>query len=325
MKKGIRVLARVLIVTLVVTMFVTLPAQEAKAKTYEMTQPGIYTNKIVLDINDALEYYEMNGTVHGWYVYIRVGNGDWLKMTTLPISQRRVTIVNVSPNYHYAVRLYCDWTDGGGSYHVGDFASSLDNVAMAPAKVTGLKLNRCYNWSTYTSISTSWNKQSGTSGYHFQLYNRKGQCVKNEFYNSNSLTLDFLSNQTYRFRVRAFSWYRGSRKYGSWSNWIYIVPPTRKVSGYSNKKRAMTLKWSKVPGATSYTIMVATKSGGVYKASKTVSGKKTKATVKKIGKKKLKSKKYYYFYVRPNMKVNGKNKYCSGRVGHFTVLYGRVK
>ena len=76
---------------------------------------------------------------------------------------------------------------------------------------------------------------------------------------------------------------------------------------------------------TSYTILVSTKSNKGYKVTKTISAKKNKYTVTKIGKKKLKSNKWYYVMVRPNYKVKGKNVYSTLKNSTFIYSFGRVR
>ena len=149
-------------------------------------------------------------------------------------------------------------------------------------------------------------------------------AVKPSYYSAYE-NFNKLASATHRMRVRAYTTFNGVTTYGAWSDWLEIVPPLKKLTGRSSGKRKVTLKWSKVKGATSYTVYVSTKRTTGYKKTKTVSAKKKKVTIKKIGKKKLKSGKRYYFMVRPNKKVNGVNYFSTFNNASVPIVYGKVR
>ena len=317
-RKYLKTLASVLVLALVFTMFVPVP--EAEAASGKVSQNGLYSNKIVLDIPESA--YPSNATsIDRTYVEVRSGNNTQTVFNQAG-AYSQITITGVSPTYQYNVYVYCDYSTRYGSY-TKSTVGYVYNAALAPTKVTGLTQK---NWWCYIcSLDTTWNKQASVTGYQYELYNYKGAKVKSGIskYPSGAYA-DFnkLVLQTYKMRVRAYTTFNGKTTYGAWSNWLEIVPPVKSLTGKAKKKK-VSLKWSKVPGATSYTIFVSTKKDSGYKATKTV--KKNKVTIKKIGKKKLKSKKTYYIYVRPNRKVNGKDVFSTFANSSTIILYGRVR
>ena len=111
--------------------------------------------------------------------------------------------------------------------------------------------------------------------------------------------------QIYTVKMRTYQVMGDSamtKKYSAWSASTVIVPQP-KVTGKRYKKSA-ELKWDKISGANSYTVYASAKKNKGYKKVATI--KKTKCTVKKIGGKKLKAGKLYYYYVVANAKVGGK-------------------
>lgn len=322
MKKYLKTLASVLMLALVVTMFV--PVQSADAtSSYDISQNGIYSNKIVVDI-PASAYPSIATKISRTYVEVKVGSNSQIVFDQ-PGSYSQITITGVSPTYSYNVIVYCDYSTSYSSY-TGWSVGSIYDAAMAPVKVTGLKQDTWYYSSG--SLYTVWNPQEGATGYQYELYNYKNSKVRSGTITSDHRSsVDFtkLASQTHKMRVRAYTDFNGSKRYGAWSDYLNIVPPTKKISTKSSSKKKITVKWNKVKGATSYTIMVSTKRNSGYKATKTVSAKKKKVTINKIGKKKLKSGKYYYVYVRPNKKVNGKNVYSTLKNASWPAYWQRVR
>jgi len=323
-RKYLKMLASVLVMALVFTMFVPVP--EAEAAGY-LTQPAIYSNKIVVDINQNF-YPNLNRyTIKQVNVDVRVNNGNYKRVitgTTYPEEiPTQVEITSVSPINVYDIKVSFDSirNNDGGSYSNN---ATLYSAAMAPAKVSGLYQR---NWYCYIcSLDTAWTKQQSVTGYQYELYNYKGALIKSGNSKSYSAYANFsnLALQTYRMRVRAYTTFNGRTSYGAWSDMLEIVPPVKKLTGKSKKKK-ITLKWSKVPGATSYTIFVSRNRDSGYVATKTVSAKKNKVTINKMGKKKLKSKKWYYVYVRPNRKVNGNNVFSTFANASTPIVYGKVR
>ena len=321
-KKYLKTMASALIIALVVTMFVPLEAAEASSY---YSQPAIYTNKIVVDINSSAYSPSSYKSITNTYVDVRVNSGNYQRVLAYSGMASRVTITGVNPYNSYDVKVTYDYySSSAGKMYYDNSLFTLYDAAMAPVKVTGL---RQVNWWCYIgSLSTSWTRQQSVTGYQYELFNNKNVRVRygNRNYYSASESFSKLASATHKMRVRAYTTFNGTTTYGAWSDWIQIVPPVKKLTGKS-KKRKITLKWSKVAGASSYTIYVSTSKSSGYKKTKTVSAKKSKATIKKIGKKKLKSGKRYYVMVRPNKKINGKTYYSTFKNASIPLVYGKVR
>lgn len=87
---------------------------------------------------------------------------------------------------------------------------------------------------------------------------------------------------------------------------IQGIPFTPSVSSKAGKRK-ITVKWSKVSGASGYVVYRSAKKAGSYKAVKTIK----KASTVSYTNKKLKKKKAYYFKVRAYKMKNGKRIYSS--------------
>ena len=305
MKKYIKTLAMALIMALVVTMFV--PVQKAEAAT-GLTQPAIYTDKIEVNINPD---YRPSGTVNAIYLDVRVNNESFNRIRTYPANTNQITITGVNPANAYDVKVSCDYTSTYGTPYTDWTIGTIYGAALAPVRVTGLKQDVWY--CTSGNLDTSWNKQLSVTGYQYQLKNYKNKTTRKGTianYYSAYAYFDKLPSSTYKMRVRAYTTFNGQNVYGAWSKWLNVVPPVKKLTGKTKAaSKKVVVKWPKVKGATSYTIYVSTNSNSGYKKTKTVSGKKTRATINSIGKKKFKLNKTYYIMVRPNKKVSGKNYY----------------
>lgn len=60
---------------------------------------------------------------------------------------------------------------------------------------------------------------------------------------------------------------------------------TKVTGSYNRKSKKLTVKWSKVTGAKSYTVSISTKQSKGFKKVKTVKASKRKVVIKKYGKK----------------------------------------
>ena len=321
MKKYIKTIAMALVMALVVTMFV--PFEKAEAAT-ALTQPAIYTDKIVVNINPD---YRPSDTIDAFYVDLQTNSENFIRINKkYPGNSSQLTVTGVSPANSYNIKVSCDYTTASGEKKTGHPIGSIYDAAMAPTKVTGLKQDVWYCDSG--KLNTVWNKQSSTSGYQYQLYNYKNRVAKkgtiaNDF--SAWASFEKLPSQTYKMRVRAYTSFNGKDVYGAWSSWLNIVPPVKNLKGKTkDSRKQVTVKWSKVKGASSYTIYVSTNSNSGFKKTKTVSANKTKAVINSIGKKRFKLNKTYYIMVRPNKKVGGKTYYSKpGKNCTYPYLYIR--
>ena len=145
---------------------------------------------------------------------------------------------------------------GKGSYT----GTVKKNFTIMPAQVSGLKTTK----RSTTSLTLSWTKQSGVSGYVVQKYdskNKKWVTCKTITSNTNSLSLSKLSAATtYSFRVRSYKKASGQTLYGSYSATLKTPTAPNKVSSlkftcdvYPKKRKAsQTVRWKKQSGVSGY-------------------------------------------------------------------------
>lgn len=105
-------------------------------------------------------------------------------------------------------------------------------------------------------------------------------------------------NEPYKYRMRYYITAGGKKFYSGWSGYRYFFlqdsSGTKKVGAKGTK---IVIKWSKVTGASGYTVSVATKRDGKYTNIKTLGKNKKSITITKVGKKKIKKNKTYYIKV----------------------------
>jgi hypothetical protein len=113
--------------------------------------------------------------------------------------------------------------------------------------------------------------------------------------------------QFYKAKCRAWTSVGTSSKHlnGKWSKFSYFSLGCSSIRASANKN-SVKLKWSKVKGGkVKYDIYVSKNSNsGLKKFKKNVKG--TSLRVTKFGKKKLSRRTFYYFYVKPKLKVGKK-------------------
>ncbi len=146
------------------------------------------------------------------------------------------------------------------------------------------------------------------AGYEVEVYKVKGGKKVATLSASNGVrtnSMSFSKNTPYKYRVRYYVVNDGKNTYGEWSGYRYFYRQSvsgKKKWSTASKNAKVTLKWSKVTGATGYTVSVSTSKNGKYKKVKTL-GKNSKGfTITKIGKKKLQKNKSYYIKVEPKLK-----------------------
>lgn len=169
------------------------------------------------------------------------------------------------------------------------------NFNILPVKTKSLTAKQ-----TTSSITASWKKVAGASGYRVYLYKGK-KLVKSVDTTKLSLTFKKLSTGTqYKIVVKAYKTIDGKKVLSLVSTELLTAtklsaPASVKVK--SAKKQA-SVSWKKVKGADSYTVYYSTKKNSGFKK---LTVTKTSASVKKLS-----SGKTYYFKVVANDKVGGK-------------------
>ncbi len=191
-------------------------------------------------------------------------------------------------------------------------SSEYTRVAMrtVPAKVTLLAITNY--WQYLGEAVYGWGAMSNVSGYEFELRNSNNKVLtKKDTGTSASAGVDpFPKGVFTKARARAYITVDNKKIYGPWSNYLYSASTKKCTVKRSANKKKITVKWTKVKGATSYKVSMATKSNGKYKKVKTLSKKKSSLTITKYGKKKLSKNKKYFIRVEYLIKV-GKKTYTS--------------
>lgn len=159
-----------------------------------------------------------------------------------------------------------------------------------------------------TAIKLTWSKVSGASGYRVYQYKNKEWAVIKKSTTGNTYTVKSLKPATsYKFAVKTY------KKSGGKTTWSDAKKITVKTAAVSNPKTVkatagdnckVTLKWSKVSGATGYVAYV--NKDGAWKKLKATSGTSYEVSS-------LDAKTTYKFKVVAYKKLSGKNYYSSGK------------
>lgn len=177
-------------------------------------------------------------------------------------------------------------------------------------------------WSNINIAEYKWTAVNNVSGYQFQLLNNKNKTLYTKDTGStysNSVSVDPYKKGVFtKARVRAYILVGTKKLYGAWSGYNYNASTKKATAKRSKNGKKITLKWSKVTGASGYKVLVSTKENSGFKKVKTLSSKKTSITVTKCGKSKLKKSKKYYFRIQYLTK-SGKKTITSGIMGTVSI------
>ena len=153
------------------------------------------------------------------------------------------------------------------------------------------------------SIKLSWKKVSSAAGYIVYQYNNSSKnWVEKAKTNALSYTLKGLTpGNAYRFAVKAYTKTQNGKQVDSksYTSVNTSTTPNSVKFKVTPKKKKAVIKWSKVKGATGYTVYYKLKAKDSWKKLKTTKGVS-------YTKSKLKSGKTYIFTVKANKTYNGK-------------------
>lgn len=235
-----------------------------------------------LNFNFALSYLSLYGYNGGTFPYIvLIDKNDKIRYLSL--------------GYQPAADIYKEIEK------IMNVTPETDETPVSIPNVTGLETSA----STAKSIGLSWKKIPQAKGYIIYQYNNSGKKWNTKATldkNTNTYTVKGLTPGTnYRFAVKAYTQSQDGKKIIS-NAYVSIntatAPNTVNFKVTPGKRKA-TLKWSKVKGATGYTVYYKTKKQAPWKKLKS-----TKAT--RYTKTKLKSGKTYIFTVKAFKTCNGK-------------------
>lgn len=276
----------------------------------ELVQVNPTKNSITLQWvpqEDALNYK----------VYVGTNYDNETLYATLPATTTTLTLPNLPEGSKYYISVKYDELCYDGSTY--EYGIDSEWFSTLPGKVTNLAQERWYYYAL--SFNAQWDEMPAADGYEYIIKTSKGKLVDSGDISWNQVSCTGISNQKiYTVQVRAYNTINGQKYYGEWSDKGYFfTQPRIKTLKKSGKK--ITVKWGKVDGATGYDIYISTKPKTGYKKVKSVKANKTSYTIKKIGKKKLSSKKKYYVYVATVKKV-GNRRYDSGKLYYWNTKQG---
>lgn len=281
----------------------------AEAKTY-LTKPTLSSvarsgyNSILVKWNEVegasgYQIYRYDAVSKKYSLAGTVTDGETVSYTNTGLRTGR--------KYTYKVRAYRTLEDGTTSY------SSYSSTKSATPYLTKPTLSSVSR-SGYSSIKIKWNKITGASGYQIYRYD----AVSKKYSRIKTITSGSTTSYTntglktgrkYTYKVRAYRTLSSSTKsYSSYSSTKaatpYLTKPTVSLKAGT---RAITVKWTKIAGASGYKVYRSTKKSSGYKLVKTIKGG---STVSWKNTKLTKGKRYYY-KVKAYRVVNKKNVYSS--------------
>ncbi|MDY2628922.1 MAG: leucine-rich repeat protein [Lachnospiraceae bacterium] len=236
--------------------------------------------------------------VDGYIVYRKNGDG-WKRLAVITGTSYTDKNLVCGKTYTYTVRA-CRMVNGEevkGAYDKKGVSATVvpGTVRLGEAKAGG------------NSITITWSKVSGASGYYVYRKVPSGDWKRiAEVGNSvTSYTDGKLSAGQYIYTLRAYRTVNGSNIRGGYDrNGIsaYITPGVPKLTGASGSAKNITVKWSEIPGAQGYRIYRRSSTSDDWKRLSDISGGGTtswKDTTAVCG--------TCYYTVRAYIKADGKN------------------
>lgn len=232
-------------------------------------------------------------------------------LTTVPAATTTYTRTGLVPGSSYGIVVEPVRTSASG-FAASTNVSALYNVYTsknAPGKPSTSDFTLSIpsvSSKTVSFLAADLSRQA--DGYEVEVYKVKGGKKVKTLSASNGVrtnSMSFSKNTPYKYRVRYYVVNDGKNTYGEWSGFRYFHRQSvsgKKKWNTASKNAKVKLTWSKVTGATGYSVYVSTSKNGKYKKVKTL-GKNSKGfTITKIGKKKLQKNKSYYIKVEPKVK-----------------------
>lgn len=174
----------------------------------------------------------------------------YTKLTTVSSNSATIKKLSAGKTYSYAVKAQAVYNK---KTYVGAVSAVL-NCATAPGKVGSVKLSSV----KATTMTVSWNKVSGATGYRVYSYNsstKKYTTLATVNTNKANLT-KFTANTTYKITVKAYRKVSGVAYFGSYSAFASATTLPATVTGLkaTATHNSVTLTWSKAAGANLYKV-----------------------------------------------------------------------
>lgn len=254
----------------------------------------------------------------GYEIYRKVSGGNYQKIATIKkggtvsYTDKKVTL---GKSYTYKMRAYRSIS---GKTHYSSWSKTCTQKAQVATPTLTVKS------ASYQSLTLSWKKVSGASGY--VIYRRdasKGSYKKIATISSGN-TVSYTDQKKtfqkkYEYKITAFRKVKGKAYYGSASKAVTAAPTLGRVSldsGTTPYLKNHLLCWKKVSGASGYEIY--RKDQGKSQLIKRI----TQATTLKWKDDQIEVGKEYTYQIRAYRTVNGKRVYGSFSKEHKRTAYG---
>ena len=188
---------------------------------------------------------------------------------------------------------------------------SVTSAEAALAKPANARFVR-WNNKQFTSCRIGWNKVKNADGYEIKWTYTDRSHYKHtyQYYIYNVLDINGLSSENvYQVQVRAIKLNANNKPsgYSPWSNYVFITPWPRNLSGRLSGSHNVKIKWNKISGSSGYNILLTTNPYGSWRWNQYTAEKAsaTSCKIKKYQKSKLKKYTNYYIRVMTRLKRNG--------------------
>jgi len=221
---------------------------------YQVTRANKISNFKVTDIteNSVTMTWNAEPRVTGYRIYkYNDSTKTFNYYKTVPSGTTTFTDTGLEKGktYKYEIigyRMYRDKMYFG----YGGVGTSASTYSSAP---TGLVVTGYTN----KTVSLSWNKVSGASGYRVQVF-RSGGWTNYANTTSNKITVSgLITCGAYLFRVQAYNTANGKTVYSGYSNEVYQVTRANKIGNFrviNTTDTSITLTWNAEPRVTGYRI-----------------------------------------------------------------------
>lgn len=285
----------------------TASARAAEKEMYfGIHQTDSFQSAFSIDWNDVID--EKENPYYHYHVYISKDNVHWESSEGIGISQQTLSLLEENMNYYVRVEAWSGILCSGNHDKKTCLAKSTDSFVAYTysSMVEGVK----QTGATDNSISMEWTPLNYADGYNIYLSKNKDEygCYtdfeKVGTVTGTSYVAENLNPSTeYCLKVKAYKNRNGFYQEGivAESKKMKTDAKTaeKKVEGTRvSKGKKFKISWKKISGIQKYEIYLSLKKNKGFKKVKTVSAKKTSATISKYGKKKLSLKKKYYIQVR---------------------------
>ena len=244
--------------------------------------------------------------VTGYKVYRAVGKDSGYKQVAT-VNTNTFTDTNLICGTQYFYKV-CAYTDVDGRIIDGMLSGYYANYPV-PAVTTGVKAS-CASSKT---VTLSWTKQSGVSGYQIFRSTSKTSGFKAIDATSACSYKDSATEygKTYYYRVAAYKEITKDEGILGASSAVvgpvYTYSATPAISALTNSgAKKVTVTWKKAAGATGYQIYRATSKNGTYKKLANVASSKVSYVDSAVA-----YCKTYYYKIRTYRTVGGKTVYSS--------------